>query len=175
MLGNSEKVSKFLELHFVDSAYTARRANHSTLSSEVQNNVLESSKPRPTGGPSFLSFVRHIQMQSRKGYLVKWTWLKQHGGSNKTMAAWTLLLGHYPSADYPSRLTAQKMRFSIKDFFSKAADLVTFTEEILNAELHFLCSNFSQRKSPKIGKSLVQHQGTSTQARQTQGVQIDRD
>ena len=35
--------------------------------------------------------------------------------------------------------TAQKMKFSIKDFFSKA-DLVTFTEEILNAKLHFLCS-----------------------------------
>ena len=43
--------------------------------------------------------------------------------------------------------TAQKMKFSIKDFFSKcvnvtksAADLVTFTEEILNRKLHFLCS-----------------------------------
>ena len=37
--------------------------------------------------------------------------------------------------------TAQKMKFSIKDFFSKfAADLVTFTEEILNGKLQFLCS-----------------------------------
>ena len=42
--------------------------------------------------------------------------------------------------------TAQKMKFSIKDFFSKLkifsenCDLVTFTEEILNAKLHFLCS-----------------------------------
>ena len=36
------------------------------------------------------------------------------------------------------------MKFSIKDFFSKCdqetADLVTFTEEILNGELHFLCN-----------------------------------
>ena len=46
-------------------------------------------------------------------------------------------------------LTAQKMKFSIKDFFSKydqwpnpqfPADLVTFTEKILNGNLHFLCS-----------------------------------
>ena len=41
------------------------------------------------------------------------------------------------------------MTFSIKDFFSKCdqirsfqfpADLVTFTEEILNVKLNFLCS-----------------------------------
>ena len=43
--------------------------------------------------------------------------------------------------------TAQKMKFSIKDFFSKrgqirkkTADLVTFTEESLNGKFHFLCS-----------------------------------
>ena len=44
--------------------------------------------------------------------------------------------------------TAQKMKFSIKDFFSncgfghiqETADLVTFTEEILNGKLNFLCS-----------------------------------
>ena len=40
--------------------------------------------------------------------------------------------------------TAQKMKFSIKDFFSKCdqmfpADLVTFTKEIPNGKLHFLC------------------------------------
>ena len=41
---------------------------------------------------------------------------------------------------------AQKMKFSIKDFFCKCdqpretADLVTFTEKILNGKLHFLCS-----------------------------------
>ena len=47
--------------------------------------------------------------------------------------------------------TAQKMKFPIKGLFSKcdqirrklriwSADLVTFTEEILNEKLHFLCS-----------------------------------
>ena len=42
--------------------------------------------------------------------------------------------------------TAQKLKFSIKYFFSKCdqirnfSNLVTFTEEILNGELHFLCS-----------------------------------
>ena len=44
--------------------------------------------------------------------------------------------------------TAQKMKFSIMDFFGtcdkirrESADLVTFTEEIPNGKLHFLCSN----------------------------------
>ena len=40
--------------------------------------------------------------------------------------------------------TAQKMKFPIKDFFRKCdqirRELVTFTEEILNGKLHFLCS-----------------------------------
>ena len=42
--------------------------------------------------------------------------------------------------------TAHKMKFSIQDFFSNwdqircFLDLVTFTEEILNGKLHFLCS-----------------------------------
>ena len=36
--------------------------------------------------------------------------------------------------------TAQKIKFSIKDFVSKCADLVTFAEEIVNEKLHFLCS-----------------------------------
>ena len=36
--------------------------------------------------------------------------------------------------------TAQKMKFSIKDFFSKSSDLVTFTEKVLNGKLHFLSS-----------------------------------
>ena len=38
-------------------------------------------------------------------------------------------------------ITAQKMKFPIKDFFGKCdqfpADLVTFPEEILNGKLHF--------------------------------------
>ena len=44
---------------------------------------------------------------------------------------------------YKGSDTAQKMKFSIKDFFSnlqEAADLVTFIEEIFTGKLHFLCS-----------------------------------
>ena len=43
------------------------------------------------------------------------------------------------------------MKFSSKNFSSKSADLVTFTGEILNAEIYSLCSvdcsslNFSLR------------------------------
>ena len=57
--------------------------------------------------------------------------------------------------------TAQKIKFSIKDFFSKydqirrTADLVTFTEEILNGKIHFLCSVSSVYTgicSPEINK-----------------------
>ena len=43
--------------------------------------------------------------------------------------------------------TAQKMKFSIKGLFSKCdqiVDLVTFTEEILDGKLHFLCSEGAQ-------------------------------
>ena len=43
--------------------------------------------------------------------------------------------------------TAQKVKCSIEGFFSKCdqirkfpADMVTFTEEILNGKFHFLCS-----------------------------------
>ena len=36
--------------------------------------------------------------------------------------------------------TAQKIKFSLKDFFRFPADLVTFSEEILNGKLHFWCS-----------------------------------
>ena len=58
--------------------------------------------------------------------------------------------------NFPWNNAAQKMKFSIKDFFSKcdqirsfvnvtksavSADLVTFTEEILRGKLHFLCSD----------------------------------
>ena len=36
--------------------------------------------------------------------------------------------------------TSQKIKFSIKNFLKKTADLVTFAEEILNGKLHLLCS-----------------------------------
>ena len=38
-----------------------------------------------------------------------------------------------------SMFTTQKMKFSSKEFFSKCADLVIFTEEILHGKFHFLC------------------------------------
>ena len=52
---------------------------------------------------------------------------------------WVELLGLYQQT-----YTAQKMKFPIKDFFSKcdqirqSTDLVTFTEEIFYGKLHFL-------------------------------------
>ena len=46
-----------------------------------------------------------------------------------------------------SQYTAQKIKFLIKDFFGKCdlktGDLVTFTEEILNEKLQFLCSDIT--------------------------------
>ena len=45
-----------------------------------------------------------------------------------------------------SEITTQKTKFSIKNFYSKCdqfpADLITFTEEILNGKLHFLYSEW---------------------------------
>ena len=44
------------------------------------------------------------------------------------------------------RTTAQKIKFSINNFFSKSdqiADLVTFTGEILNGKLHFFVQECS--------------------------------
>ena len=34
----------------------------------------------------------------------------------------------------------------------KTVDLVTFTEEILNGKLHFLCSEFAAAHHPNTGK-----------------------
>ena len=49
------------------------------------------------------------------------------------------------------RYTAQKMKLSIKDFFSKC-DQITFTEEILNRKLHFLCSDMYNDVKKTRGK-----------------------
>ena len=38
--------------------------------------------------------------------------------------------------------TVQKLKFSIKDFFSKCDQMVTFTKEILNGKLQFLYSDY---------------------------------
>ena len=43
--------------------------------------------------------------------------------------------------------TAQKMKFSIKGFFSKCDHLVTFTEEIFNGKLHFFCSGHASNRN----------------------------
>ena len=45
--------------------------------------------------------------------------------------------------------TAQKMKFSIKHFFSKC-ECVTFTEEILDGKLHFLPSDRMMIKTPYL-------------------------
>ena len=62
----------------------------------------------------------------------------------------------YLRLKYGAIITAQKMKFPIKNFFSKcdqirrrSADLVTFTEEILNGRLHSLCSVLKRRPSTK--------------------------
>ena len=53
--------------------------------------------------------------------------------------------------------TTQKMKFSLKDYFTKCdqirrkLDLVTYTEEILNEKLYFLSSGSK-------GKSVQAHQ-----------------
>ena len=56
------------------------------------------------------------------------------------------------SCDFEN-ITAQKMRFSIKDFFSELtksqfpAGLVTFTDEIHNRKLHFLAPEEFRKES----------------------------
>ena len=49
------------------------------------------------------------------------------------------------------------MRFSIKDFLSKCdqirSDLVTFTEEILNGKLYFLCSDTTRRDENSVSQA----------------------
>ena len=51
--------------------------------------------------------------------------------------------------------TAQKIKFSIKDFFSKCDQIrrilkkSSITEEILNGKLHFFCSESSHLKLPE--------------------------
>ena len=51
-----------------------------------------------------------------------------------------LLMNNETCRENAQSNTVQKMKFSIKDFISKTADLVTFTERILNRKLHFLCN-----------------------------------
>ena len=48
------------------------------------------------------------------------------------------------------RDTAQKMKFSIKDLSQETAEMVTFTEEILNGKLHFLCRERSSASRDNV-------------------------
>ena len=75
-------------------------------------------------------------------------------GSNKTR-----LVKEQISKPNKTKSTAQKMKFSTKDFFSKCelirrklrtADLVIFTEEILSGKLPFLCSGVAEKVSATI-------------------------
>ena len=50
------------------------------------------------------------------------------------------------------KLTAQKMKFSFKDYRISSVN-VTFTEEILNGKLHFLCSDRSAWSNSTAVKS----------------------
>ena len=58
--------------------------------------------------------------------------------------------------------TTKKTKFSIKDFFSKCAfgiaDLVTFTKEILNGKLHFLCSDITTTSSKNIWVKFITYE-----------------
>ena len=60
-----------------------------------------------------------------------------------------------------SYITAQKMKFFIKDFFSKCSQIrgklriwPPVTEEVLNGKLHFLCSIYCFNKNTLFYKQL---------------------
>ena len=78
--------------------------------------------------------------------LSKNTFFTEHlwaNASEHTSLQYTKNTGHVKSS-----VTAQKMKFSIKYFFSKCdqicrkLDLVRFTEEIFKGKLYFLCSEW---------------------------------
>ena len=69
----------------------------------------------------FSGFIHEMQKLFTKPFLSVW--------SNAEVMKWT-------------KFTTQKRKFSIKDFFSKCEDLVTFAKEILDGKLHFLCKRF---------------------------------
>ena len=62
-----------------------------------------------------------------------------------------------------SKVTAQKMRFSIKDFFGKCDQIqrnLTFTEKILNEKLHFCAVslvNTSVLSEPILNEVIIAH------------------
>ena len=60
---------------------------------------------------------------------------------------------------WAKRITAQKMKFSLSIFKQETADLVTFTEEIYNGKLHFLCSGycFIRQNMKDLDKTCIYH------------------
>ena len=52
--------------------------------------------------------------------------------------------------------TAQKLKFSIKDFFSEC-NFFTLTEEIFNGKLHFLCSGYGNLAFSLSSNVMVNH------------------
>ena len=70
----------------------------------------------------------------------------------------TRLFNDHTSKRYEKLLALhKKMKFSIKDFFSKCdqiSDLVTFTEEILNGKLHFW-NSVVRKCGDLVGKSFL--------------------
>ena len=60
---------------------------------------------------------------------------------DKIFAEFFQVLAQFPFT--ASEFTAQEMKFSIINYFENCG-LVTFTGEILNGKLHFLCSAWNQ-------------------------------
>ena len=89
-----------------------------------------------------LMLLQQLLTQIRFKMMRNWIWKKIH----------VLKICHHKKSSFQCEFydnvcllsggfTAQKMKFSIKDFFSKCdqiiVDLATFTEEISNGKLHF--------------------------------------
>ena len=53
--------------------------------------------------------------------------------------------------------TKRKVKYSIKGFLSKTADLVKFIEKNLNVKLHFLCSDSANIPECKVLEKVDQY------------------
>ena len=62
--------------------------------------------------------------------------VKHYHFRKATILTWILIMTGLKMQNF----TGQKMKFYINCGFQGTADLVTFTEEICNGKLHFLCS-----------------------------------
>ena len=68
--------------------------------------------------------------------------------------------------------TAKKLKFTIKDFFSKCEE-ITFTEEVLNGKLQFLCSDWKVERAAFIPKMYVWHENDMKIMQFTRKVKTD--